>query len=349
MTHAKDEFPIGQDHPPFIIGEVSGNHNGSLDRALAIVDAIADAGAHAIKLQTYTADTMTIDEKTGDFFVSDPDSLWHGRSLYELYQEAHTPWEWHAPLFERARHRGLIAFSTPFDATAVDFLESLGVSFYKVASFENTDLPLVRKVAATGKPMIISTGMASLAELDEVVRTARGAGCPRLVLLKCTSSYPADPATSNLAAIPQLRSLFGCDVGLSDHTLGIGAAVAAVGLGATVIEKHVTLSRAEGGVDAAFSLEPHELAQLVRETTVAWQALGRPDIGPTEAERSSTIFRRSLYVCEDLAPMDVLTARNLRAIRPGHGLPPKYLDSLLGKRVTRAVKRGTPLSWDLIG
>lgn len=348
MTVSVGNHAIGASHPPFIIGEVSGNHNGLLDRALAIVDAVADAGAHAVKLQTYTADTMTIDVSSGEFYISDPGSLWRGHNLYELYQKAHTPWEWHAPLFERARQRGLVAFSTPFDATAVDFLESLGAPIYKVASFENTDLPLVRRVAATKKPMIISTGMATLSELDETVRAARDAGCVDLILLKCTSSYPASPASSNLAAMPQLQRLFACEVGLSDHTLGIGAAVAAVALGATVIEKHVTMSRAEGGVDAAFSLEPAELRQLVTETRTAWEALGTDEIGLSEAERGSTIFRRSLYICEDLAAGDVLTARNLRAIRPGFGLPPKYIDHLLGKRVTRAVKRGTPMQWDLL-
>ena len=339
---------IGAGHAPFIIAEMSGNHNQSLDRALAIVDAIAASGAQALKLQTYTADTMTLDLKEREFFISDPKSLWKGNSLYQLYQDAHTPWQWHRPIFERARAKGLIAFSTPFDASAVDFLESLNVPAYKIASFENTDLPLIRRVAATGKPMIISTGMATVAEIDDAVRTARQAGCRHLVLLKCTSSYPADPASSNLAAIASLRTMFDCEVGLSDHTMGIGAAVASVALGARVIEKHVTLSREEGGVDSAFSLEPHELQQLVSETRVAWQSLGEPLLGPTEAELNSLVFRRTLYVCEDLRPGDVLTPANLRAIRPGLGLPPKFLDQLLGKRVTRAVHRGTPMSWDLI-
>lgn len=339
---------VGSDHQPFVIAEMSGNHNGSLERALAIVDAIAESGAHALKLQTYTADTMTIDFDRREFFISDPQSLWHGRSLYQLYQAAHTPWEWHGPIFERARGRGLIAFSTPFDATAVDFLETLDVPVYKIASFENVDLPLIRKVAATGKPMIISTGMASVAEIAEAVQTARDAGCRSLVLLKCTSSYPASPAASNLAAIPELRRLFDCHVGLSDHTLGIGAAVASVALGSCVIEKHVTLSRAEGGVDAAFSLEPTELKQLVAESATAWRALGGLQLGPTPEEQASLVFRRSLYVCEDLQPGDELTSRNLRAIRPGLGLPPKFIDVLLGKRVTRAVARGTPMAWNLI-
>jgi pseudaminic acid synthase len=339
---------VGPQFRPFIIAEMSGNHNQSLDRALAIVDAIGKSGAQALKLQTYTAETMTINVSHGEFFINDPQSPWAGASLYDLYEKAHTPWEWHEPIMRRARELGLVCFSTPFDVTAVDFLEKLDVPCYKIASFENADIPLIRKVASTGKPVIISTGMASLAELDESVRAARAAGCRDLILLKCTSDYPASPACSNLRTIPHLRTLFGCEVGLSDHTLGIGAAVASVALGATVIEKHVTLSRAEGGVDAAFSLEPDELAQLVNETHIAWQALGIIQHGPTEAEEKSRVFRRSLYVCENLEPGDVLTEENLRAIRPGYGLPPKYLDHLLGKRVKQAVKRGTRLSWDLI-
>lgn len=339
---------IGLDGPPFIIAEMSGNHNGSLDRALAIVDVIAASGAHALKLQTYTAETMTLNLTEGEFFIDDPDSPWHGRSLYDLYEDAHTPWAWHEPLFRRARELGLVAFSTPFDATAVDFLEALDVPAYKIASFENTDLPLIRKVAATGKPIIISTGLATLAEIDEAVRTARGAGCRDLVLLKCTSSYPASPAASNLSTLPYLRALFDCEVGLSDHTLGTGAAVGSVALGSRVIEKHVTLSRAEGGVDAAFSLEPGELRQLVVDSQIAWQALGVVHVGPTPEERNSLVFRRSLYVCEDLKLGDALTSRNLRAIRPGRGLAPKFIADVMGRRVTRAVKRGTPMTWDLI-
>ena len=340
---------IGPGHPPFIIAEMSGNHNQSLDRALAIVDAIADSGAHAVKLQTYTAETMTLDLAEREFFIDDPDSLWKGSSLYKLYELAHTPWEWHEPIFARARQRGLVAFSTPFDATAVEFLESLEVPAYKVASFENIDLPLIRKVAATGKPVIISTGMATLGEIDEAVRTARAAGCKHLVLLKCTSNYPASPTSSNLVTIPHLRTAFDCQVGLSDHTLGIGAAIASVALGTTVIEKHVTLSRADGGVDSAFSLQPEELAQLVRETRTARDALGTVLTGPAETEKSSLVFRRSLYICADLRPGDTLTPQNLRAIRPGLGLPPKHLDTLLGKRVTKAIRRGTPADWSMIG
>ena len=339
---------IGRSHRPFVIAEMSGNHNQSLDRALSIVEAAAKAGAHALKLQTYTADTMTLDLNRDEFFIDDPNSLWKGRSLHKLYQEAYTPWEWHAPIFERARTLGMIPFSTPFDATAVDFLEQLGVPCYKIASFENTDLPLIRKVAATGKPMIISTGMATVADLDEAVRAAREGGCKDLVLLKCTSTYPSTPEDTNLLTIPHMRSLFNCEVGLSDHTFGIGAGVASVALGATVIEKHFTLSRADGGVDSTFSMEPAEMAALVVETERAWLALGGVSYGLTEKERKSLIFRRSLYVAEDLAAGDVLTEGNLRIIRPGLGLPPKYFDSLLGKRVGRAVRGGTPMSWDLL-
>lgn len=340
---------IGRDTAPFVVAEMSGNHNQALDRALAIVDAAAASGAHGLKIQTYTADTMTLDLDEREFLVSDPGSLWKGRSLHELYRLAFTPWEWHRPIFDRARSLGMIAFSTPFDSTAVDFLEELDVPCYKIASFENTDLPLIRKVAATGKPMIISTGMATAAELEEAVGAARGAGCKDLVLLKCTSTYPASPADSNLLTIPDLREIFGTEVGLSDHSMGIGAAVASVALGATVIEKHFTLSRADGGVDAAFSMEPAEMAQLVVETERAWQALGHVSYGPSAAEQPSLAYRRSLYVVRDLAAGDVLTTENIRAIRPGGGLAPKHLDAVLGRTVRAPVARGTPLHWDLLG
>ncbi|WP_286885363.1 pseudaminic acid synthase [Aneurinibacillus sp. UBA3580] len=342
------ERKIGPDSPPFIIAEMSGNHNQSLERALAIVEAAARAGAHALKLQTYTADTMTLDITEGDFYIEDPNSLWQGNSLYALYQEAYTPWEWHKPIFDRCRELGLLAFSTPFDETAVDFLESLDVPAYKIASFENTDLPLIRKVAATGKPVIISTGMATIAELDETVRAAREAGCQNLILLKCTSTYPATPENTNLRTLPHLQQLFGCQVGLSDHTMGTGVSVASVALGATVIEKHFTLSRADGGVDAAFSMEPDELRALVVETERAWQALGRISYGPTETEKPSLKHRRSLYIVKDLKAGDVLTKENVRAIRPGAGLAPKHYETLLGKTVKCDVKRGTPLTWELL-
>lgn len=342
------DYSVDRARPPFIIAEMSGNHNQSLERALEIVEAAAKSGARALKIQTYSADTMTLDLSEGDFFISDPASLWHGSSLYQLYQQAYTPWEWHKPIFERAKELGLIAFSTPFDETAVDFLEELGAPAYKIASFENADLPLIRKVAATGKPLIISTGMATVSELDETVRAAREAGCRDLILLKCTSTYPARPENSNLLTIPHMRELFGCEVGLSDHTMGVGVAVAAVALGATVIEKHFTLRRADGGVDSAFSLEPEEMAQLCEETERAWRALGKTQYGPIEAENQSTVFRRSLYVVEDVAAGEVLTSQNLRRIRPGQGLAPKYYETVLGCKVTSDVKKGTPFSWDLL-
>jgi len=339
---------IGADAPPFIIAEMSGNHNQSLDVALQIVEAAVKAGAHALKLQTYTAQTMTLDLAEGEFFIKDPNSLWAGTSLYDLYEKAHTPWEWHAPIFARAKALGMLAFSTPFDDTAVDFLESLDVPAYKIASFENTDLPLIRRVAATGKPLIISTGMASIAELDETVRAAREAGCKDLVLLKCTSTYPATPLNSNVRTIPHLRELFGCEVGLSDHSMGVGVSVAAVALGATVVEKHFTLDRSAGGVDASFSLEPVEMASLVLETERAWQALGHVQYGATEAELKSVVYRRSLYIAADMAAGDPFTRDNLRAIRPGLGLPPKHTDAVLGRRARQAIKRGTPLDWSLV-
>lgn len=340
---------IGPGHAPFIIAEMSGNHNQSLERALEIVEQAAKAGAHALKIQTYTADTMTLDSDQKGFTIDDPKSLWKGKSLHRLYQEAYTPWEWHETIFERCRELGIIGFSTPFDATAVDFLETLDVPMYKIASFENTDIPLIRKVAATGKPMIVSTGMATAAELDETVRAAREAGCKDLILLKCTSTYPASPEDSNILTIPHIRELFQTQVGVSDHTMGVGVAVASVALGATVIEKHFTLRRADGGVDSTFSLEPHEFQSLVVESERAWQSLGKVAYGPTEKEINSLQFRRSLYVVEDLQAGDVLTERNLKAIRPGFGLPPRYYDSLLGKKVTRDVQRGTPMSWELLG
>lgn len=339
---------IGGNCPPFIIAEMSGNHNQSLDRALAIVSAAAEAGVDALKIQTYTADTMTIDVKHDEFRIADQESLWKGESLYELYQQAYTPWEWHQPIFDRCRQLGLIGFSTPFDASAVDFLESLHAPMYKVASFENTDLPLIRRIAATGKPMIISTGMATLAELDEAVRTARSVGTDDIVLLKCTSSYPASPEHTNLRTIPHMRDLFDIQIGLSDHTMGIGAPLAAVAMGATVIEKHFTLARADGGVDAAFSLEPAEMKALVIESKRAWQALGQVSYGPTEKEKKSLQFRRSLYVTKDMKAGETFTPENLRVIRPGYGLSPKYYDTFIGKRVAQDVKKGTPISWDLL-
>ena len=338
---------VGKSASPLVIAEMSGNHNQSLDRALEIVEAAAAAGAHAIKIQTYTADTMTLNLKEGLFSIQDSNSPWNGKSLYELYQEAHTPWEWHKPIFDHCRDLGLLAFSTPFDETAVDFLEGLDVPCYKIASFENTDIPLIQKVAATGKPIIISTGMATQEELAETVEVVHEAGNTNLILLKCTSSYPATPENTNILTIPDMRERFNCQVGLSDHTMGLGVAVASVALGATIIEKHFTLARADGGVDSAFSMEPHELKLLVQETEKAWQALGDIRYGPTHSEKASLNFRRSLYITQDLEAGDELTPENIRAIRPGLGLPPKYLKGLLGKKINQAVKRGTPVDWGL--
>tara|TARA_Y100001935_G_scaffold238302_1_gene224546 strand:- start:2562 stop:3614 length:1053 start_codon:yes stop_codon:yes gene_type:complete len=343
-----DKHRISLNNKPFIIAEMSANHNQSLESALKIVEAAIETGADALKIQTYTADTITLDVGEGEFFIDDKDSLWKGKSLYELYQEAHTPWEWHKPIIKRANELGILCFSTPFDETAVDFLEDLNVPAYKIASFENTHLPLIKKVASTGKPMIISTGMASIAELDETVQTIRENGCKNFILLKCTSTYPATPENSNVLTIPHMRKLFDCEVGLSDHTMGIGTSVAAVAQGATVIEKHFTLSRIDGGVDSDFSMEPEEMRALVVETERAWQSLGKIAYGPTDAEKESLKYRRSLYISEDMKKGDTLTEKNLRAVRPGLGIQSKYFDILLGRRVNKNVNKGTPVSWDLI-
>ena len=337
---------VGVDAPPFIIAEMSGNHNQSLQRALEIVDAVARTGAHALKLQTYTADTMTIDIAEGEFVVEQ--ELWKGRSLYELYKEAYTPWEWHEAIFSHARKLGLVPFSTPFDDSSVDFLETLGVECYKIASFENTDLNLIRKVASTGKPLIISTGMMDLSEMDETVRTARDAGCSDLILLKCTSTYPSTPTGTNISTIPHMRQMFGCEVGLSDHSLGVGVSVASVAMGATVIEKHFTLDREDGGVDSAFSMEPDEMSSLVIETKSAWESVGEISYGPNKKELLSRTYRRSLYIVEDIESGGIITKNNMRAIRPGLGLPTKYHSHLLGKKVCKDVKRGTAVSWTLL-
>ena len=335
---------IGPDHPPFIIAEMSGNHNQSLERAFDLVDAAAASGAHALKLQTYTADTITLNERGGDFEINDTENLWSGQNLHELYSKAHTPWEWHQPIIERARDKGLICFSSPFDDSAVDFLADLNVPAYKIASFENNHLPLIRKAASTGKPLIISTGMASTSDLDKAVAAAREAGCENLILLKCTSTYPAKAINSNIRTIPHLRDLFNVQVGLSDHTLGVGVAVASVALGATVIEKHFTLDRADGGVDSAFSLEPDELKSLVCETRRAWESLGSVSYGPTSDELQSVAYRRSIYVARDILPGDIFTNENLRIVRPGHGAPPYLIDILLGKVAKKKFIAGTPLS-----
>jgi len=341
-------IPAGPEHPPVIIAEMSGNHDGSLDRALDIVRAVADTGAQMIKLQTYTADTLTIPADTQPFRISDGHALWGGRTLYDLYQQASTPWEWHEPIFELARKLGLVPFSSPFDPTAIDLLEKLDAPVYKVASSELVDLPLIRRMAETGKPMIISTGMATLAEIDAAVRVARAAGNENIIVLGCTASYPAPAEESNLRRLPLLATALDVQVGLSDHTLGIGAAVAAVALGATVIEKHVTLSRADGGVDSAFSLEPAELAMLRHESETAWRALGDGVVGPTAHEKEGLRFRRSLFVVADVRAGDPVTPENVRSIRPAGGLPPEAMATVAGRAFRADVPMGTPLTWDLI-
>jgi len=342
-------YKIGQDAPPFIIAEMSGNHNQSLERAMRIVDAAVDAGAHAIKLQTASADGLTLDVDSPDFNIHDKSSLWYGKNLYQLYKEAVTPWEWHAPIFEHCRQRGIIAFSSPFELKAVDFLESLNVPCYKIASFELIDTQLVRRVAQTGKPMIMSTGMATLSEIETAVRIARAEGNEKIILLKCTSTYPACPTNTNVRTLTHLREAFGTQVGLSDHTMGVGVSCAAVAMGATVIEKHFTLARADGGVDAAFSLEPHELKLLVEETQRAWQSIGVIRYGGSEDEQASLKYRRSIYISQDIKSGDLLTTENIRVVRPGFGLPPKHYDLLLGRRANRDLAKGTAMSWEYIG
>ncbi len=339
---------IGEGHAPFIISEVSCNHNGSLERAFEIIEASAKAGAHSVKFQTYTAETMTLNINEGDFAITDEGSLWKGYSLYNLYEEAYTPWEWHQALFEKVRSLGMVPLSTPFDATAVDFLEEeCAPEIYKIASFENTDIPLIEKVARTGKPIIISTGMASIEELDETVAAARAAGCKDLILLKCTSSYPSTAKQANISTMADLRERYGVQVGLSDHTLSNTTAIAATALGATVIEKHVMMKRSEGGHDSAFSLEPHELEELVTETKSAWESLGAPSYGVTcQKEEESVKHRRSLYIAADIKKGDIFTAQNVRAIRPGLGLPPKHYHNILGKPAMCDLKMGTAMKME---
>jgi len=341
-------YRIGAGQPPFIIAEMSGNHNRSLKRALAIVRAAAKAGANAVKLQTYTADTMTLDVRKRGFVIRDRKSLWKGLSLYELYRDASTPWEWHAPIFNLCRKLGLIGFSTPFDETAVNFLETLKVPLYKISSFELVDLPLIRRVARTGKPILMSTGMATLKEIHEAVHTARTNGSGPIALLKCTSTYPAQASECNLRTIAEMARRFRCQVGLSDHTMGIGVSLASVALGASLIERHFTLARADGGVDSAFSLEPQELLQLVNGARAAWESLGKIRFGPSAGEKPSLLHRRSVYVCQNMKAGDIFSKENVRAIRPGLGLPPKHMDMILGRRIKRDAVRGTPLSLDLI-
>jgi pseudaminic acid synthase len=337
---------VGAGHEPFVIAELSGNHSQQLDIALAMVDAAAQAGAHAIKLQTYTADSMTLDVESDDFVIQEQDSLWNGEKLHALYQKAATPYEWHQPLFDKAKSLGMLAFSSPFDEQAVDFLDDLNVPCFKIASFELTDLPLIRKAASKKKPLILSTGMASLTEIEQAMNVAKLAGCDDIILLKCTSTYPALASNTNLNTIPHLRDAFGCQVGLSDHTAGIGASIAAVALGASVIEKHFVLDRNAGGVDAAFSLEPQELTLLVSETKTAWQAMGEVRYGGTAAEEMSKQYRRSIYVCRDIGAGETFSADNLKIVRPAFGLAPKHWDNVLGKVAKQDLPLGTALGWE---
>jgi pseudaminic acid synthase len=338
---------IGAGHPTYVVAELSANHRHDYDHAVAIIEAAAAAGADAVKLQTYTADTLTI-RSDSEYFRVGKGTLWEGRTLHDLYQEAHMPWEWQPRLQAVASRLGLDLFSTPFDDTAVDFLEQMRVPVHKIASFEIVDLPLIRKVAATGKPIILSTGMASLAEIDAAVRTARAHGCRELLLLKCTSAYPAPPEEMNLRTIPHLAEAFGVPAGLSDHTLGTAVPVAAVALGACLVEKHFTISRNDPGPDSAFSLEPAELKQMIQAIRTAEKALGQVRYEVNDTEAASKVFRRSLFVVADMKAGDTFTAANLRCIRPGYGLSPRFLDEVMGRKVSRDVPRGTPLSWDLI-
>ena len=339
---------IGQDFKPFIIAEMSGNHNHSLDRALEITKKAASSGVDMLKLQTYTADTMTIDVDGGDFFIDDKESLWYGKNLHALYKVAYTPWEWHEPIMKLAKKLGMLCMSTPFDETAVDFLEELNVPAYKIASFENAHLPLIRKVVSTGKPIIVSTGMATLEDIHNTVEIIRNSGSNNFILLKCTSSYPANPKNSNILTIPHMKNLFNCEVGLSDHTKGIGASIAAIAHGASIIEKHFTLRRSDGGVDSEFSLEPEEMKTLVAESEAAWESLGRINYQISDSERESIKFRRSIYITDNIKKGDRLTTENLKIIRPGFGLKPKYYDVLIGRKVNRDLKRGTPVDWELL-
>jgi len=342
------QIKIDSKNEPVIVAEISGNHNRSLKTAIKLVQSAANTGAQMLKLQTYTADTITLDVNDDGFVISDKDSPWKDRSFHSLYQEAHTPWEWQQEIIERANDLGLICFSSVFDESSVDFLENLNVPAYKIASQECIHLPLIEKVASTNKPIVMSTGMATLAEIDEAVNLIRKTSSSEILLMKCTSTYPSNPKDSNILTIPCLKNIFGCEVGLSDHTLGIGAAVAAIAHGATMIEKHFTLNRNDGGVDSAFSLEPQEMKMLVEESKHAWQSLGKVQFGPTESEKASLSGRRSIYLSKDMQAGEELTSENMKIIRPNGGLAPKFYDTMLGRKIKIDIKRGTPLSWDLI-
>lgn len=339
-----DQFKIGQDQPPFIIAEMSGNHNGDISRALELVEAAADAGAHALKLQTYRADTITLDVKGGLFEINDPKSLWYGKNLYELYEEAHTPWEWHKEIFDYAKQLGMTAFSSPFDETAVDFLESLNVPAYKIASFESNHFPLLERVAQTGKPILISSGASNLDELYESVAHLKKHGAKNIIIFKCTSTYPATPENTNINTIPVFQNIFqDCIIGLSDHTMGIGASIAAVAKGARVIEKHFTLRRSDGGVDSDFSLEPEELKMLVVESKRAFESLGGVQLNSSKDELKSRQFKRSIYASSDISKGDEYTTNNIKVVRPGNGLHPKHYHSLLKMKATKSYKKGEPI------
>ena len=341
-------FIINEKSRPFIIAEMSGNHNQSVDRALEIIDAAAECGADAVKLQTYTPDTMTIDHDKGLFYIDDPKSLWNGNTLYDLYKTAHTPWEWHKQIFDRAKEKGIMIFSTPFDASSVDFLETLDVPAYKIASFENKDWELLKKVAKTNKPVIMSTGASTISEISESVAVLKKNGCNDIILLKCTSTYPATPESTNLKTIPHMKDIFDCFTGLSDHTMGIGVPIASVALGAKVIEKHFTLDRSDGGVDSDFSIEPQELKSLVTECERAHQSLGKVSYDILKDEESSLRFKRSIYVVKDIQKGEKFDKKNIRIIRPGDGMEPKYYQKIIGKESKNALKRGTPMSWELL-
>ncbi len=339
---------IGSGYKPFIIAEMSGNHDKSLEKALDIVESAAECGADAIKLQTYKPETITLNIETDDFLIKDEDNLWKGQSLFKLYEQAFTPWEWHSPIINRAKELGLICFSSPFDDTAVEFLEDLNVPAYKIASFESIHIPLLKKVASTRKPVIVSTGLSTVSEISEAVSTLKNAGCNDIILLKCTSNYPSSPKDSDILTIPHMRDLFNCDIGLSDHTMGIGASIAAVAHGAVMIEKHFTLNRQERSVDSEFSLNPSELKSLVIESKIAWESLGTIKYGPNESEINSLKFRRSIYVSEDIKKGEEFSKKNIKVIRPAMGLHPRYFESIIGRKSKSDYKKGTPINLDMI-